>query len=70
MEENNKQSKNNAIKKKFHYFETFISKVLKQVSDNAGITSNAKQQLNSFLIVGNEDKESYLKFLSHFELLG
>jgi superfamily I DNA/RNA helicase len=30
----------------------------------------SKQQLNSFLIVGNEDKESYLKFLSHFELLG
>ena len=51
MEENNKQSKNNVVKKKFHYFETFISKVLKQVSDNAGITSNAKQQLNSFLCI-------------------
>jgi histone H2A len=47
MEDNIKQNKN--INKKFHYFESFISKVLKQVSDNAGITSNAKQQLNSFL---------------------
>ena len=47
MEDNIKQNKN--INKKFHYFESFISKVLKQVSDNAGITLNAKQQLNSFL---------------------
>ena len=51
MEENNKQTKNNVMKKKIHYFETFISKVLKQVSNNAGITSNAKQQLNSFLCI-------------------
>lgn len=51
MQENNKEPKNNVIKKKFHYFETFISKVLKQVSDSAGITSNAKQQLNSFLCI-------------------
>ena len=36
-------------KKKNHYFEVFISKVLKQVSDNTNITSNARQQLNSFL---------------------
>ena len=35
-------------KKKNHYFEVFISKVLKQVSDT-NITSNARQQLNSFL---------------------
>ena len=49
MEDNSKQNKNNIFKKKSHYFETFISKVLKQVSENAGITSNAKQQLNSFL---------------------
>ena len=49
MEDNSKQNRNNIFKKKNHYFETFISKVLKQVSDNAGITSNAKQQLNSFL---------------------
>ena len=48
MEEN--QLKNN-IKKKFHYFEAFISKVLKQVSNNSGITLNAKQQLNSFLCI-------------------
>jgi len=49
MEDNSKQNRNNIFKKKSHYFETFISKVLKQVSENAGITSNAKQQLNSFL---------------------
>ena len=36
-------------KKKTHFFEIYISKVLKQVSENCGITSNAKQQLNSFL---------------------
>jgi hypothetical protein len=30
----------------------------------------SKRQINSFLIDGNEDKENYLKFLSHFELLG
>lgn len=38
-----------AKKKKTHFFEIYISKVLKQVSENCGITSNAKQQLNSFL---------------------
>ena len=38
-------------KKKNHFFETYISKVLKQVGQNNGITSNAKQQLNSFLCI-------------------
>ena len=36
-------------KKKTHFYEIYISKVLKQVSENCGITFNAKQQLNSFL---------------------
>ena len=36
-------------KKKTHFFEIYISKVLKQVSEDCCITSNAKQQLNSFL---------------------
>ena len=36
-------------KKKTRFFETYISKVLKQVSDSNGITSNSKQQLNSAL---------------------
>ena len=36
-------------KKKSRYFETYISKVLKQVSSSNGITSNAKQQLNSVI---------------------
>jgi histone H2A len=38
-------------KKKNHYFETYISKVLKQTTENCGITGNAKQQLNSFLCI-------------------
>jgi histone H2A len=39
------------IKKKNHFFETYISKVLKQIAPKNGITSNAKQQLNSFLCI-------------------
>lgn len=38
-------------KKKSHYFEIYISKVLKQVCDNSGITLNCKQQLNSALCI-------------------
>ena len=38
-------------KKKSRFFETYISKVLKQVSPNNGITSNSKQQLNSALCI-------------------
>ena len=38
-------------KKKSRFFETYISKVLKQVSDKNGITSNSKQQLNSALCI-------------------
>lgn len=45
-------------KKNTHFFETYISKVLKQVAPNNGITSNAKQQLNSFLCI-------LLKFISN-----
>ena len=37
-------------KKKNHFFEIYISKVLKQICD-CGITGNAKQQLNSFLCI-------------------
>lgn len=36
-------------KKKTRFFEIYISKVLKKISDRNGITSNAKQQLNSIL---------------------
>lgn len=42
---------NIAKKKKSRFFETYISKVLKQVSDKNGITSNSKQQLNSALCI-------------------
>ena len=38
-------------KKKSRFFETYISKVLKQVARNNGITSNSKQQLNSALCI-------------------
>jgi histone H3/H4 len=38
-------------KKKSRFFETYISKVLKQLSDKNGITSNSKQQLNSVLCI-------------------
>ena len=41
--------KDRAKKKKSRFFETYISKVLKQVSESNGITSNSKQQLNSAL---------------------
>ena len=52
------QPKQMIIKKKnTHFFETYISKVLKQISPSNGITSNAKQQLNSFLCI-------LLKFIS------
>ena len=38
-------------KKKSRFFETYISKVLRQVSPDNGITSNSKQQLNSALCI-------------------
>ncbi len=38
-------------RKKFRYFDSYISKVLKEVSAESGITNNAKQQLNSVLIM-------------------
>lgn len=37
----------NAKRKKTRYYETYISKVLKSISTDGGITTNAKQQLNS-----------------------
>lgn len=44
MEENKKKKKN-------HYFEFFISKVLKQISNDSYLTTNTKQQINSFLCI-------------------
>ena len=41
----------NTKHKKTRYYETYISKVLKNVSKDGGITSNAKQQLNSAICV-------------------
>ena len=36
-------------KKKTRYFESYIYKILKKISNTNGITSNAKQQLNSVI---------------------
>ena len=38
-------------KKKPHFFEIYILKVLKQISYNSSITSNSKQQINSLLCI-------------------
>uniref|UniRef100_A0A6C0EQ89 Core Histone H2A/H2B/H3 domain-containing protein n=1 Tax=viral metagenome TaxID=1070528 RepID=A0A6C0EQ89_9ZZZZ len=39
------------MRKKTRYFETYISRVLKNVASENGITSNAKQQLNSAICI-------------------
>ena len=36
-------------KKKTRYFETYITRVLKKISNSNGVTANSKQQLNSIL---------------------
>ena len=38
-------------KKKTRYFETYISKVLKTIASEHGITANGKQQLNSAICI-------------------
>jgi len=43
--------KSNMKKKKSRYFEIYISKIIKNISTNSGITSNAKQQFNSILCI-------------------
>ena len=35
--------------RKSHFFESYLKKILRQVSGNSGITGDARQQLNSFL---------------------
>jgi histone H3 len=47
--ENDEHGKNK--RKKTRYFETYISKVLKNISSDHGITANAKQQLNSAICI-------------------
>jgi histone H2B len=49
MKNDNEQNINK--KKKNHFFEIFILKVLKQISPVNNLTSNAKQQLNSFVCI-------------------
>lgn len=48
-------------KKKNNFFEVYISKVLKQISEKCGITFNAKQQLNSFICI-------FCKYISNLAL--
>ena len=38
-------------KKKSHFFESHILKVLKQISEESSITSNAKKQINSLICI-------------------
>jgi histone H3 len=45
------ESKQIVKKKKTRFFETYISKVLKQIAAENGITANSKQQLNSAICV-------------------
>jgi histone H3 len=45
------EEKKNKIKKKVRYFETYISKILKNITPENGITNNAKQQLNSCIFI-------------------
>ena len=39
------------MKKKSHFFELYINRILKQISDKKSLTLNAKQQLNSFICI-------------------
>ena len=49
--QSNKPKQITKKKKLTRYFEIYISKVLKKISPKSGITSNAKQQLNSVLCI-------------------
>ena len=51
INENEKNDEQKGKKKKFKYFESYISKVLKQTNPENGITNDAKQQMNSLLIL-------------------
>ena len=58
------ESKKN--KKKFRYYDSYISKVLKDISPDNGITSNAKNQLNSVLITLSRIITNYAENLTEF----
>ena len=47
-------SKSMKNKKRFRYFDTYISKLLKFQSSDNGITNDARQQMNSVLIMLSE----------------
>jgi histone H2A len=52
-------------KKKNHFFEIYISKVLKKICD-CGITADAKQQLNSFLCILSKNVSNIVLDLTLF----
>ncbi len=65
--EENEDHVKNMKRKKTRYFETYISKLLKIVSPEHGITANAKQQLNSAVCIIAKNitgKTNYLTFIS------
>ena len=45
-----KKDEDTKKKKKFRYYENYITKVLKKISEKSEITLNARQQLNNFII--------------------
>ena len=51
-------------KKRSRFFETYITKLLKQVSDTNGITTNSKQQLNSAICLISKILSSKIIFLT------
>ena len=51
MDQNNSEGNQKFKKKKFRFYDSYIPKILKQSFDNNGITSDARQQLNSILII-------------------
>lgn len=62
MEE--KQEKGTIKRKQSRFFETYISKVLKSISSESGITSNAKQQLNSAICVISQKTARFVSDLT------
>ena len=43
--------KKSGIRKKFRYYENYISKILKKISEKSEITLSSRQQLNHFIII-------------------
>ena len=59
MDQNNSEGNQKFKKKKFRFYDSYIPKILKQSFDNNGITSDARQQLNSILIIFSKHHIQY-----------